>query len=89
MIQPAVYLVYYLLLVFWDVGFAGEDLFEATRLIVEIEWRGQANMGQDEFLDLIGVQIGDTLQRDAIRRSIERLYFRVLLADPRRDCCHP
>jgi outer membrane protein assembly factor BamA len=75
--------------VFWDVGFAGEDLFEATQPIVEIEWRGQANMGQDEFLDLIGVQIGDTLQRDAIRRSIERLYFRVLLADPRRDCCHP
>jgi outer membrane protein insertion porin family len=55
---------------------ATELPFEASKPVVEIEWRGQANMGQDEFLALIGIQVGDTVQREAIRRSLDRLYLK-------------
>jgi outer membrane protein insertion porin family len=76
MIRLAVYLACGLLLASSHAGFATEDLFDPSKPIVEIEWRGQANMGQDEFLDLIGIQIGDTLQRGTVRRSLERLYLK-------------
>jgi outer membrane protein insertion porin family len=65
-----------LLLLSLPFGFAAEVWFEAAVPIVEIEWRGKANMDQDEFLDLIGIQVGNTLQRDALRRSLERLYLK-------------
>jgi outer membrane protein insertion porin family len=74
MIRFAIYLACGLLLVFPHACFATEDLFDTSKPIVEIEWRGQANMGQDEFLGLIGIQIGDTPQRGTVRRSLERLY---------------
>ena len=74
MIRPTIYVACCLILTSWHTAFTTEDLSEPSKPIVEIEWRGQANMGQDEFLELIGIQIGDTLQRDAIRRSLERLY---------------
>jgi outer membrane protein insertion porin family len=76
MIRLAVYLACGLLLASARAGFATENLFDTSKPIVEIEWRGQANMGQDEFLDLIGIQIGDTLQRGSVRRSLERLYLK-------------
>lgn len=57
-------------------GPAAKSLFDGPGTIVEIEWRGKANLGQDEFLDLIDLQIGDTLQRDVLRRSIEKLYLK-------------
>jgi outer membrane protein insertion porin family len=76
MIRPAIYLACCLIVASWHAAFAAEDLFETSKPIVEIEWRGQANMGQDEFLELIGIQVGDTLQRGAMRRSLERLYLK-------------
>ncbi len=76
MSRPAIYLACGLILATWHTICAAEDLFETSTPIVEIEWRGQANMGQDEFLELIGIQVGDTLQRGAIRRSLERLYLK-------------
>ena len=76
MIRLALYLACGLILASSHAGFATEDLFDTSKPIVEIEWRGQANMGQDEFLDLIGIQIGETLQRGAVRRSLERMYFK-------------
>ncbi len=75
MIRSAVYLACGLMLVSAHAGFAREDLFDTSKPIVEIEWRGQANMGQGESLDLIGIQIEDTLQRGTVRRSLERLYL--------------
>lgn len=50
--------------------------FDASKPIVEIEWRGKANLGQDEFLDLIGIQVGDTLERETIRRGLEKLFLK-------------
>ena len=76
MIRLAIYLACGLLLASSHTCFATEDLFDTSKPIVEIEWRGQANMGQDEFLGLIGIQIGDTLQRGTVRRSLERLYLK-------------
>lgn len=76
MIRPAIYLACCLILAPWHAGSTAEDLFETSKPVVEIEWRGQAHMGQDEFLELIDIQIGDTLQRSAIRRSLERLYLK-------------
>jgi outer membrane protein assembly factor BamA len=58
------------------LGFAAEINGDPALPIVEIEWRGKANMSQDEFLDLIDIQVGDLLQRDALRRSLERLYLK-------------
>src|SRR5918992_1064795 len=85
MTRPALYLACCLLLASWHGGFAAEALVETPRPIVEIEWRGQANMGQDEFLELIGIQVGDTLQRDAVRRSLERLYLKGFFSQVRLD----
>jgi outer membrane protein insertion porin family len=76
MIRFAIYLACGLILTSSPAGFATEDLFDTSKPIVEIEWRGRANMGQDEFLDLIGIQVGDTLQRGVVRRSLERLYLK-------------
>jgi outer membrane protein insertion porin family len=76
MLRPAIYLACFLVLTLLHTGWAAEDLFDPSMPIVEIEWRGQANMGQDEFLELIGIQVGDTIQREAIRRSLERLYLK-------------
>lgn len=83
MSRPAIYLACCLILTSWYAGFAAEDLFDTSKPIVEIEWRGQANMGQDEFLELIGIQVGDAIQRDAIRRSLERLYLKGFFAQIR------
>ncbi len=76
MTRLAVSLACSLVLTFLRAGLAAEVLFETSKPIVEIEWRGKANMGQDEFLDLIGIQVGDTLQRDVVRRSLEKLYLK-------------
>ncbi|MBI3327168.1 MAG: outer membrane protein assembly factor BamA [Nitrospinae bacterium] len=72
--QRAVYLVCCLMLTALRSGLAAEVLVDTSQPLVEIEWRGKANMGQDEFLDLIDIQVGDMLQRDAVRRSLEKLY---------------
>jgi outer membrane protein insertion porin family len=76
MIRLAVYLACCLVLTPLGCELAAGLPFDTTTPIVEIEWRGKANMGQDEFLELIGLQVGDTLQRDALRRSLERLYLK-------------
>jgi outer membrane protein insertion porin family len=76
MIRLAVYLACGMLSASSRAGFATAHLFDTSKPVVEIEWRGRANMGQDEFLDLIGIQIGDTLQRGSVRRSLERLYLK-------------
>jgi outer membrane protein insertion porin family len=76
MIRLAVYLVCCLVLMPLGRELAAGPPFDATTPIVEIEWRGKANMGQDEFLELIGLQVGDRLQRDALRRSLEHLHLK-------------
>jgi outer membrane protein assembly factor BamA len=83
MSRPAIYPACCLILTSWSAGFAAEDLFDTSKPSVEIEWRGQANMGQDEFLELIGIQVRDAIQRDAIRRSLERLYLKGFFAQIR------
>ena len=65
-----------LVLISLQSGAAAEPPFDPSKPIVEIEWRGKANLGQDEFLDLIGIQVGDTLERDTIRRGLEKLYLK-------------
>jgi outer membrane protein insertion porin family len=85
MIRPAIYLACCLILASSHAGFATENLFDTSKPIVEIEWRGQANMGQDEFLELIDLQVGDTLQRGAVRRSLERLYLKGFFSQIRID----
>lgn len=49
---------------------AAADQFETPQLVVEIEWRGQAHMGQDECLELTGLQVGHVLQRDTNRAHL-------------------
>jgi outer membrane protein insertion porin family len=85
MIRLALALACYGILTFLAAGAATEVPFDATKPVVEIEWRGQANMGQEEFLALIGIQIGDTLRRDTIRRSLERLYLKGFFSQIRID----
>jgi len=76
MIRLAVALACYGVLMLLCHGSAAEPPFDAAKPVVEIEWRGQANLGQEEFLSLIGIQVGETVQREAIRRSIDRLYLK-------------
>lgn len=76
MIRIAIALACSGVLLFLYDGAAAELPFDTGKPVVEIEWRGQANMGQDEFLSLIGIPVGETLQRDAVRHSLERLYLK-------------
>jgi outer membrane protein assembly factor BamA len=85
MIRLTICLASCLVVALWWTGLAAEGLFDTSKPIVEIEWRGQANMGQDEFLERIGIQMGDTLHRDAIHRSLERLYLKDFFSQIRID----
>jgi outer membrane protein insertion porin family len=74
--REAVVLACGVALLLWSWGASAREHIDPTQPIVEIEWRGTANMGQEEFLRLIGIQVGDRLRRDAVRRSLERLYLK-------------
>ena len=78
MSRPAIYLACCLILTSWYAGFAAEDLFDTSKPIVEIEWRGQANMRLRELGQQPdrGQELGRVMQERGLSQHDVRTWIR-------------